>query len=149
MLIYRLHRSVRAAGDYTGALLAGGRWNPPGTAMLYATQHLSLACLEVFVHLDKAQLPPEYVWSKAELADDLAVLEIENVRHVSGCQTTGRKWTETAGELAVLVRSVVIPEEFNILLNPNHNHYDELVWSSPQAFRFDPRLFTFEPLQTG
>jgi RES domain-containing protein len=66
MLIYRLHRSVRTAGDYTGAVLAGGRWNPPGTAMLYATQHLSLACLEVFVHLDKAQLPPEYVWSTAD-----------------------------------------------------------------------------------
>jgi len=32
MLIYRLHGAVRAAGDYTGAFLAGGRWNPPGTA---------------------------------------------------------------------------------------------------------------------
>ena len=35
MEIYRLHRSVRAAADYTGAMLAGGRWNPIGTPMLY------------------------------------------------------------------------------------------------------------------
>ena len=145
MIIYRLHRSVRAAGDYTGASLAGGRWNPPGTAMLYATQQLSLACLEILVHLDKAQLPPEYVWSNTKLPDDLGVLEIENHPPVSDHRVTGQKWAETADELAVLVRSVVIPEEFNILLNPKHRHYGELVWSSPQAFRFDPRLFTFEP----
>jgi RES domain-containing protein len=79
------------------------------------------------------------------LPDDLGVLEIENFPPVSGCQATGQKWAETANELAVLVRSAVIPEEFNVLLNPKHRHYGKLVWSSPQAFRFDSRLFTFKP----
>jgi len=51
----------------------------------------------------------------------------------------------TASELAVRVRSAVIPEEFNVLLNPRHRHYGELVWTDPQRFHFDPRLFTFEP----
>jgi hypothetical protein len=48
-------------------------------------------------------------------------------------------------EIAVRVRSAVIPEEFNVLLNPRHRHYGELVWTDPQRFHFDPRLFTFEP----
>ena len=61
-----MHRSARAAADYTGAMLAGGRWNPIGTPMLYTAQHLSLACIEVLVHLDKSQLPRDYVWSRAE-----------------------------------------------------------------------------------
>src|SRR2546423_8436364 len=52
MEIYRMHRSVRATGDYIGAMLAGGRWNPIGTPMLYTAQHLSLACIEILVHLD-------------------------------------------------------------------------------------------------
>ena len=43
------------------------------------------------------------------------------------------------------VPSVVIPEEFNILLNPNHANYRSLVWSQPLPFRFDPRLFVAEP----
>jgi hypothetical protein len=48
-------------------------------------------------------------------------------------------------KLAELVPSIVIPEEFNILLNPNHSAYHELAWSEPKLFRFDPRLFLAEP----
>ena len=62
-----MHRAKRLAGDYIGAMVTGGRWNPIGTPMLYAAEHLSLACLEVLVHLDKGQLPRDYVWSKTEL----------------------------------------------------------------------------------
>ena len=64
MTIYRMHRAKRPAGDYRGAMVAGGRWNPIGTAMLYTAEHLSLACLEVLVHLDKDQLPRDYVGRK-------------------------------------------------------------------------------------
>jgi RES domain-containing protein len=144
VLIYRLHRAVRAAGDYPGALLAGGRWNRPGTGILYAAQHLSLACLEILVHLEKAQLPQEYVWSSTRLPSELAVLETANVRELTACQTAGQVWVETATELAVRVPSVVIPEEFNVLLNPKHAHFGELVWSNPRPFHFDPRLFIFD-----
>ncbi len=45
MKIYRMHRSARAAGDYIRAMLAGRRWNPIGVSMLYASEHLSLACM--------------------------------------------------------------------------------------------------------
>jgi RES domain-containing protein len=40
---------VRARSNYLGATDAGGRWNSIGTQMLYAAQHLSLACVEVLV----------------------------------------------------------------------------------------------------
>ena len=56
MQVYRMHRAARAAGDYTGAMLAGGRWNSIGAPMLYTARYLSLACIEVLVHLDKSQL---------------------------------------------------------------------------------------------
>jgi hypothetical protein len=39
----------------------------------------------------------------------------------------------------------VIPEECNILLNPNHADYSGVLWSEPRPFRFGPRLFIAEP----
>jgi len=43
------------SGD--GARLYGGRWNAPGVAMVYTAQSLSLAQLELLVHLLSASLP--------------------------------------------------------------------------------------------
>jgi RES domain-containing protein len=146
--IFRLHRVTRLAHDYKGAMVAGGRWNPIGTPMLYTSEHLSLGCLEGLVHLDKGQLPRDYVWSKTEteLSDIPEMIEAaEDMHSISACQAVGGDWVRSAKELAVRVPSVVIPEEFNVLLNPNHAGYAALVWSEPHPFRFDPRLFAVEP----
>ena len=140
-----MHRSARAAGDNTGAMLAGGRWNPIGTPMLYGAQHLSLACIEVLVHLDKSQFPRDYVWSRTELLNAPEILPVAGLSRVASCQAAGRSWVDRGSQLAIQVASVVIPEEFNVLLNPNHTAYRKIVWSEPQPFRFDPRLFIAEP----
>ena len=145
MNVYRLHRAARAPADYTGAMLAGGRWNPIGAAMLYTARHLSLACLEVLVHLDKSQFPSDYVWSRADLRDDPQFLEAQKANDVVPCQTAGLSWLRMSGQLAVQVPSVLIPEEFNVLLNPNHVHYAGLEWTEARPFSFDPRLFASEP----
>ena len=145
MTIYRMHRAARAAADYRGAMVAGGRWNPIGTPMLYTAQHLSLACLEVLVHLDKTQLPRGYAWSKAGLSQTPAVLSVTTLSEISLCQRAGKVWIETADELAIKAPSVIIPEEFNVLVNPTHPNYNALTWTEPRPFSFDPRLFTAEP----
>lgn len=145
MKIYRMHRSIRAAADYSGAMLAGGRWNPIGTPMLYTAQHLSMACLEILVHLDKSELPRDYVWSWTDLLQNPERLQFDDLNHVSSCQAAGNAWVRTAGELAVQVPSVVIPAESNFLLNPTHEGYSKLVWGEPRPFRFDPRIFASEP----
>ena len=145
MRIYRMHRSARAAGDYVGAMAAGGRWNPIGTPMLYAARYLSLACVEVLVHLDKSELPRDYVWSTAKLPRAPRSLQFENFNSITSCQAAGYSWVRSIRHLAVQVPSVVIPEECNILLNPNHADYSSVLWSEPRSFRFDPRLFIAEP----
>lgn len=145
MTTYRMHRAKRSAGDYTGAMLAGGRWNSIGTPMLYTAEHLSLACLEVLVHLDKGQLPRDYVWSKTQLPYNPEVLSKAIPSSISDCQDVGEAWIRERTQLAVRVPSVIIPEEDNVLLNPTHAAYKTLVWSEPRLFQFDPRLFVAEP----
>jgi RES domain-containing protein len=39
------------------------------------------------------------------------------------------------------VPSVVIPVEYNYLLNPVHPDFSKFVFGSPEAFEFDPRLW--------
>ena len=126
-------------------MVAGGRWNPIGVAMLYTARHLSLACIEVLVHLDKGQFPRDYVWSRSELRDVPQLLEAHRLNDVVSCQATGQEWLLLSGQLAVQVPSVLIPEEFNVVLNPNHADSFGLKWTEPQPFRFDPRLFASEP----
>ena len=38
------------------------------------------------------------------------------------------------------VPSVVIPDSFNFLIDPNHERFGELVWDVPRVFEFEPRL---------
>lgn len=145
MTIYRIHRADRAAEDFTGAMLAGGRWNATGVPMLYAAQHLSLACLEILVHLDRTQIPSDYAWSSTDLPRELEILRVDSPHDVDACQAAGSEWVRKSNQLGTQVASAIIPKEFNILLNPNHSAYKSLVWSGPQSFHFDPRMFEAKP----
>lgn len=52
------------------ALLHGGRWNSPGTAILYAASSLSLACLEILVHIRNPSNFPVYSYSQLAISED-------------------------------------------------------------------------------
>ena len=145
MKIYRMHRRARQASDYTGAMLAGGRWNSIGTPMLYAAGHLSLALVEILVHLDKRQLPSDYGWSAADLDEAIWNVPVPQLDDLAACQAAGDSWMGNAECLAVQVPSVIVPQEFNVVLNPKHSGFSKIAWSQPRLFRFDPRLFTLEP----
>jgi RES domain len=57
MLAYRLakERWAGTALDGSGAKAYGGRWNSPGTAILYASESIALAALELLVHLRRGR----------------------------------------------------------------------------------------------
>ena len=70
MIVYRL-----TSGQYTndlsgtGAKLYGGRWNSPGLAALYTTEHISLAVLEILVHMKAYRRPLDYHLVVLEVPD--------------------------------------------------------------------------------
>lgn len=65
----RKHARRAFAGE--GARLAGGRWNIPGTAIVYTSASLSLAALELFVHLDIETVPTDLVAVSAVIPQKL------------------------------------------------------------------------------
>jgi RES domain-containing protein len=141
MRLFRLHRRHRAAADYHGSLIQPNRWNPAGVPMLYCSAALSLACLEVLVHLGQDQIPPDYVYSFAELSVPAETAEFRGVwSDEDATRRLGHAWAASRRSLALLVPSAIIPVEFNVLLNPVHPAYTDMSWSAPEPFRFDQRL---------
>jgi RES domain-containing protein len=141
MRIYRLHRRHRAADDYQGSLIQPNRWNPAGVPMLYCSSALSLACLEVLVHVAVAEIPPDYVYSSAELSAEAETADFRgDLGDEDATRRFGHAWATSVRSLAILVPSVVIPMEFNVLLNPVHATFGSVMWSVGRPFRFDQRL---------
>ncbi len=156
MRVWRLTRARRVAKALQGegARLYGGRWNPKGVAMVYASATLSLAVLEALVHVDVATLPEDYRAVPVEIPDDLPVGRIEPgdlprgwraARDQPALQKIGADWVQ-ANETAVLsVPSAVIPEERNVLINPAHPEAARIAAGKAQPFCFDPRLTRPDP----
>jgi RES domain-containing protein len=141
MRIFRLHRRHRKAADYGGSLIQPNRWNPVGVPLLYGSTALSLACLEVLVHLGPGQIPPNYVYSVADLETRAEIADFRgDLADPDATQRFGHSWAKQNQSLALFVPSVILPVEFNVLLNPVHASYTDVVWSAPEPFRFDPRL---------
>jgi RES domain-containing protein len=138
---------LSTAWDGEGARKAGGRWNPPGVAVVYTSGSLSLALVEVLVHLP-ADILPAYSAAPVEFADSLltaiALAELpKNWRDSPPPATTqgiGAAWIASAASVVLRVPSVVVPGESNFLLNPAHPDFVRIRIGAPTTFPFDPRL---------
>ena len=53
----------------------------------------------------------------------------------------GSRWARRAKTLVLEVPSVIVPSEFNYLVNPLHPDFGAIVLGKPRPFTFDPRLF--------
>jgi RES domain-containing protein len=149
MRVWRLCRRKHAAFDGEGARLAGGRWNRRGTAVVYASETLSLAALEYLVHLDFVLAPPDLTAVAAEIPDSLPVTRLEaadlprNWRSYpapDALAELGTTWITTRRTVALSVPSAIVPAERNVLLNPAHPDFKKLRLLPPERFSFDPRL---------
>src|SRR5206468_10273373 len=54
-------RHAATAFDGEGARLLGGRWNSPGSPVVYTAESAALAALEMLVHLGRGASLPAYV----------------------------------------------------------------------------------------
>ncbi len=141
MRVFRLHRRNRPAADYHGSLIQPNRWNPAGVPMLYCSAALSLACLEVLVHLTAELIPLDYAYSSAEVPELAEAADFHGeLADADATRRYGHSWVRSRRSLAILVPSVVIPEERNALLNPLHPAFSDIAWAAPRPFHFDQRL---------
>lgn len=143
-------RFLASAMSGEGARIAGGRWNSPGLPMVYAASSLSLATLEIMVHLEEASVFYRlFSWLRLEIPPTLVEpLDITALPHGWDSDETnattrsiGDAWLRSARSAVLAVPSAVTEGEKNHLLNPAHPDFARIRISPPQAFRPDARLW--------
>jgi len=147
---FRIVKAKRSAEAFTGegARRSGGRWNSPGTRVVYAAGAASLAAIEMLVHLDSAALLSSYVYFEVQFDEASASrLEVDSLPAnwrsnpaPSRLQSIGYEWAASVESVVLRVPSAVLPIESNYLINPLHPDFHTLQFSEPTPFEFDQRL---------
>jgi len=147
---WRLVKSKHAAQafDGEGARLYGGRWNAPGTRMVYAAETAALAVLEMLVHLQKSSLLSSYVLFALHF-EEASVVRLDRSRLPADwrafpappeLQRIGDAWARDRSSAVLAVPSAILPKESLYLLNPEHPGFDAIVIDPAEPFQLDRRL---------
>jgi RES domain-containing protein len=141
-------RHAASAFDGEGARADGGRWNSPGTAVVYTSQSAALAALEMLVHLGRGSILAAYLLIPCTFDEGL-LSRLDRKRLPKNwrsypappeLQVIGDHWVKSGTSAALEVPSAVIETDSNYLLNPHHRDFGGIRIMDPQPFDFDLRL---------
>lgn len=134
-----------------GAKMMGGRWNRKGTAAIYAASTIALATLETLAHLgDSIAIRnaflvsitvPKSVWAARETTS-AASLPATWLAEPPGATSIdfGDAWLRSNAGALLLVPSIIVPEEYNVVINPAHPSAAQITSAVTRQYVYDPRL---------
>jgi len=140
------------ADDLTGegARRSGGRWNRVGTPMVYASGSIALAGLETIVHLGAGDVPlnrhlvqieiPDEVWTAAVQFDAQTNVGWDAIPAGKVSLDAGERWSTSRSSALLVVPSVIVTEERNILINPLHPDATRIRAKKLRRWIYDARL---------
>lgn len=132
-----------------GARIYGGRWNSKGIPVIYLSSSKALAVLELLVHTSINLLPQNLALITLSIPDKIKIKEYkikelpENWRTYPSplrTKTLGDNWIKSNETLILRVPSVIIPSEYNYLLNPVHKDMKKIKIIKKEKFEFDKRF---------
>ncbi len=148
MLLYRI-ADDRYASDLngTGGLYAPGRWHRRETAILYLTERVSLAKLEVLAN--SPGLPTGRALITVELPDSSSMRQVELTDlppdwykwpYLDELADIAEQWIRERKYWIMRVPTAQSFSEYNYLLNPLHPEHQSLKIISIEPHPFDSRL---------
>ncbi len=135
--------------DGVGGLYVSGRWHTKGHPVVYCTLNPSTALLETLVHMeiDSEDRPERFQVLRVEGLDSLSIEKVEAdslspnwADDLSATQTIGDRWLTETRSLLLQVPSVLVPETWNVLVNPQHVEANLLKITAMYEHAFDARL---------
>ena len=140
------HAKTAFSGE--GARVYEGRWNSAGARMVYCSEHLSLAALEILV-----QIQPVAVKDRLRafrVSWDEAIMDVMDAGKLPkgwdqqppgiASKGVGDAWIKSARSCVLAVPSVLVPQERTFLLNPSHRDFLRIKIKDAADFILDRRL---------
>ena len=144
-IVKKKHEATAFDGE--GARLYGGRWNSSGKRVVYTAENVSLALLELLVHIDTSLLPT-YTLIPVSFNDsvvsslDPSLLPDDWRAHPGPFELRkiGDDWLESLKSPVLQVPSAVVPQEWNYLLSPAHPESSSIKIGIAIPFEIDLRM---------
>ena len=148
MIVYRICKSkYRDDISGNGSKLYGSRWNNAGIPLLYTTEHISLAALEMLVHITFDEIPTQFHLMHIKIPDNSPIVELKHGKLKKLWEEDeeytawiGSEFIKGKKSICMIVPSAIIAEENNYLLNPLHPDYKKIQIAQARPFNFDKRL---------
>jgi RES domain-containing protein len=149
--LWRISNYLDLSGE--GALGTSGRWHTEGRLVVYLADCPAGALLERIVHLmDRNQdgiLPQFYQLLKVAVPDEHVIKQLNTIAPVDWkerpefTRNLGDAWLASMETPLARVPSVIAPQTWNYILNPEHPDAKQVVVAEVIKERFDNRLFRF------
>lgn len=134
-----------------GAAKGGSRWNQAGERLTCASTSISLAAWETRAHCAKGMaLPWNRILVRIDVPDDIwAVRELTSRPMPVGwnvvpegmvSRAIGSAWLARGASALLVVPSVIINEEDNVLINPAHLDVARIAVNRVRQFVYDHRV---------
>jgi RES domain-containing protein len=145
-IVKEKHAKTAFSGE--GARIFEGRWNSGGVRMVYCSEHLSLAALEILVHTQPVMIRDKFrvfrvAWDEALMT----TIDLKKLPRGWNDQPPsliskkiGDEWIHSSRSAVLAVPSVIIPHERTFLLNPKHRDFARIKINDSGTFVLDPRL---------
>jgi len=136
--------------DGSGGLFVSGRWHSKGRPVVYCSENPATALLEILVHMeiDSEDRPENFQLLKIAVPDllsvaiqDVSELGSDWANDVWATQAVGDAWVALRRSALLRVPSVLVPETWNVLINPAHPDARLLRIETIYQHPFDVRLF--------
>ncbi|MEY2487421.1 MAG: hypothetical protein QOH39_3069 [Verrucomicrobiota bacterium] len=140
------HAKTAFSGE--GARRFEGRWNSAGVRVVYCSEHLSLAALEILAHTTPVIVHDKFrafqvSWPDAIMksVDSRKLPKGWNAQPPSATsKNIGDEWVKAGRSAVLALPSVLVPIERTFLLNPEHPDFSKLKIKDTGTFTLDQRL---------
>jgi RES domain-containing protein len=147
--LWRISDYIDLGGE--GGRKASARWHSAGSRIVYLAESPMAALVETLVHLevDSEETPDFYTLLKITVPDGLAIQSLDPPagsnwkQDLELTRQIGDAWLASMETALARVPSVIAPETWNYLLNPEHPDAQQVVVAEVVREQFDNRLFRF------